>query len=39
MIHDIIFLLIGAFVGWLTPEPQFAKDLVAKVKAWFAKKI
>lgn len=26
----IIGLIIGAFVGWFIPEPQFVKDLIAK---------
>jgi hypothetical protein len=39
MIHDAIFLLVGAFIGWLTPEPQFAKNVVAKVKGWLVSKL
>lgn len=27
----IIILLIGAFIGWHIPEPQWAKDFKAKV--------
>ena len=35
MLTHILFALGGAFIGWLTPEPQWAKDFVTKVKSKF----
>lgn len=31
----ILGIVIGAVVGWNFPQPQFAKDMQAKVTAWF----
>lgn len=28
-------IVIGAFIGWSVPQPQWAKDVQAKVKSWF----
>jgi hypothetical protein len=30
MINDIIYIIIGAFIGWNFPQPQVAKDFQAK---------
>lgn len=38
MIEAIIWLVIGAFVGWHFPEPQWAKAAKAKVLGIFKKK-
>jgi len=37
MLSTLFFLALGAFIGWNFPQPQFAKDLQAKVKAFFVK--
>lgn len=37
MLTAIVYLCLGAFIGWNFPQPQFAKDLQAKVRAWFNK--
>lgn len=31
MLEALFWLAVGAFVGWNLPQPQFAKDLQAKV--------
>ena len=33
----IIGIIIGAFIGWNIPQPQFAKDVQNKVKGYFKK--
>lgn len=33
MITGVVGLIVGAFIGWLIPEPQWAKNIVAKIKA------
>lgn len=38
MLDTIFWLAIGAFVGWNFPQPQFAKNIQAKVMAIFTKK-
>jgi len=30
MIEAIVYILIGAFIGWNFPQPQYAKDIQAK---------
>lgn len=37
MLSTLFWVAIGAFVGWNFPQPQYAKDLQAKVWAWFDK--
>lgn len=37
MLEAIIYLAIGAFIGWNFPQPQFAKDMQAKIQGWFKK--
>lgn len=37
MIEAIILLVIGAFVGWHFPEPQWAKTAKQKVTGMFKK--
>jgi hypothetical protein len=38
MIETIIWLVIGAFIGWHFPEPQWAKNMKAKAIGLFKKK-
>jgi hypothetical protein len=35
MLINILILAVGAFVGWNLPQPQWAKDVQAKVTAFF----
>ena len=37
MLSSIIFLAIGAFIGWNFPQPDYAKTIQAKVLAFFKK--
>jgi hypothetical protein len=37
MLETLLYLLIGAFIGWNIPQPEFAKNLQAKVIALFKK--
>jgi hypothetical protein len=37
MLETLFWLLIGAFIGWNFPQPQFAKNLQAKVMGMFKK--
>lgn len=43
MISTAVTLLVGAFVGWTVPQPQWAKAVQAKVTSsvasWFVKKV
>lgn len=34
MFNALLFTLVGAFIGWATPQPQWAKDLQTKVSGW-----
>jgi hypothetical protein len=38
MLEIIITLLIGAFIGWNLPQPDFLKSIQAKVLSFFTKK-
>jgi hypothetical protein len=38
MLETIFWLIIGAFVGWNFPQPQFAKNIQAKLGDLFSKK-
>jgi hypothetical protein len=35
MLETLFWLLLGAFIGWNIPQPQFAKNLQSKVMAIF----
>jgi hypothetical protein len=35
MIEAIIYILIGTFVGWNLPQPQWAKDIQTKILDFF----
>ena len=37
MIETIIWLAVGAFIGWNFPQPQFAKNLQTKLLSLFSK--
>jgi len=37
MLETLLYLLLGAFVGWNFPQPQFAKNIQAKVLSMFNK--
>lgn len=38
MLETVFWILVGAFIGWNIPQPQFAKNLEEKVKSLFIKK-
>lgn len=38
MLETLFWFVLGAFVGWNIPQPQFAKDLQAKVVEFFKQK-
>ena len=38
MLETIFWILIGAFVGWHFPQPEWAKAIEAKVRSAFASK-
>jgi len=37
-IETIFWILVGAFVGWHFPQPEWAKALETKVRSLFASK-
>jgi len=37
MIEMLIWLAVGAFIGWNFPQPQFAKNIQAKILSMFNK--
>jgi hypothetical protein len=37
MLETIFWILVGAFIGWNIPQPQFAKNIEEKVKSLFSK--
>jgi hypothetical protein len=37
MLETIFWLLVGAFVGWNFPQPDYAKSIQAKVVGLFKK--
>lgn len=39
MFSVAVGLFVGAFIGWTVPQPQWAKDLQAKVKGWFVSNV
>ncbi len=34
---SIILLILGIFIGWNFPQPEFAKDWQEKILSWFSK--
>ncbi len=39
MLETLLYLLLGAFVGWNFPQPQFAKNIQTKVLAMLSKEV
>jgi hypothetical protein len=37
MIEMLIWLAVGAFIGWNFPQPEFAKNIQARVMGMFKK--
>ena len=37
MLETIFWLLVGAFIGWNIPQPEFAKRIEEKIKSLFTK--
>ncbi len=37
MLETLFWLAVGAFIGWNFPQPQFAKDLQAKLMGMLKK--
>lgn len=37
MLEVIIYITIGAFIGWNLPQPEWAKTLQAKVLSYIRK--
>lgn len=37
MLEAIIYIGIGAFIGWNLPQPEWAKKLQEKTISWFQK--
>jgi hypothetical protein len=37
MLETIFWLLVGAFVGWNFPQPDYAKSIQAKILGLFKK--
>lgn len=35
MLETIVYILIGAFIGWNFPQPQYAKKIQETVKSYF----
>ena len=38
MLETIFWILVGAFVGWHFPQPEWAKAIEIKVRSLFASK-
>lgn len=39
MLFNSFLVLIGILIGWNLPQPEYAKNIQAKVVAWFKKKL
>jgi hypothetical protein len=37
MLTTIFWFAVGAVVGWVFPQPEWAKPVVDKVKSWIGK--
>jgi hypothetical protein len=37
MLEALFWLILGAFIGWNLPQPEFAKNIQAKIKGLFTK--
>ena len=38
MLDIILWVAVGAFIGWNFPQPFWARLIQEKVQTWFAKK-
>lgn len=38
MLETLFWLLLGAFIGWNFPQPEFAKTIQSKIVDLFKKK-
>lgn len=38
MIDTIIWIIIGAFIGWNLPQPSWAKTIQEKIQSFISKK-
>ena len=38
MLDILLWVAVGAFVGWNFPQPEFAKKMQEKLQAMFSKK-
>ena len=38
MLETLFWILVGAFIGWNLPQPEFAKNIQKKVLDFFVKK-
>lgn len=39
MFSFLVGAVLGSFVAWSVPQPQWAKNVQAKVASWFVKKV
>ena len=37
MLEVLLYVAIGAAIGWTVPQPLWATFLLAKVKGWFGR--
>ncbi len=37
MLETLFWILVGAFIGWNIPQPQYAKELQEKIKSLIQK--
>lgn len=37
MLETVFWISLGAFIGWNIPQPEFAKNLQAKIMAMMSK--
>jgi hypothetical protein len=37
MLETVFWISLGAFIGWNFPQPEFAKNLQAKIMAMMSK--
>lgn len=37
MLETVFWIALGAFIGWNMPQPEFAKNLQAKIMAMMSK--
>jgi hypothetical protein len=37
MLETLFWLVVGAFIGWNFPQPEFAKNMQDKIRSLFKK--